>query len=76
VRHVVQNEGGAVIAVSATKSTHRPLYPKQWNSHEQETNEVRDDERSAAVLNGLNGETQKVTETYGISCHSEDETNA
>jgi len=50
-----------VIAESATKSTHRPLYPEQWNSHEQEADEVRDDERSTTVLNGLYGETQKVT---------------
>lgn len=50
-----------------------PFHPEQGQTHQQEGNQVRDEERATSVLDRLGRKTEKVAEADGIAGHGEHE---
>lgn len=75
-RHGVQDERRAVVSFGAAEAAHAPFDEEERQAHQEKTDEVRDDKRTTAILDGLNGEAKKITQAYGITGHSQYEANA
>ena len=67
--HGVQDVGCTVITGFSPKSSYRPFHEKEWNTHQEKTNQVRNNKGTASILYCLNGKSQEITQTYCISCH-------
>ncbi len=51
----------------------RPLHPQERQPHEQESDQVRHQERPAAVLGRLGGEAQEVPQAHGVAGDGQDQ---
>ena len=72
----VEHPGRRVMSETAAVAADRPLDPEQRHAHEGEARQIRDEEGAAAVLGGLGGEPEEVTEADRVACGGENETGA
>lgn len=75
-RHGIQDERRTVVSFGATEAAHAPFDEKERQAHQEKTDEVRDNKRTAAILDGLNGKAKKITQAYGVAGHGQYEANA
>ena len=69
----LKDAGRCSVADSAAVPAKPPLHPHERYAEYDKTDKIGDHKSAAAVLGGLHGESQEITETDGVSAHGEDQ---